>query len=707
LETLTDAVKAEVKNYIEGIKRQGKLEEGDPELDLLRDRWDQYTDAFVNSAYDIFLNKANQNSLVNKALQQVKTVDGVNVIDVNGNVSWKALIKHGNPDTIVMAVKDLFEKGIREDNGSVTVYTPPQAQRIGEYFRKIYMDKLNAAKARELNNSRAKNASPANIISDFLKDRGFFSLVKDKEGNLLLSQSDWAAFLFEVRSQIGTGVGNNALKAKVSGIDFVQNKLGDFLDKLKDEKGNDKFNDYQKQVIKEKLIDVIVAKLKPGTNDAADIERLIALDTINKGNAFNAETQHAVNKVVGVSDLSQSVLDQIRQLTKTAQQIINYTTGAAPNGNGQMVNRGAYAFQAMAEIDRKIKTILREHAISKSNQQMIAKYLADIMGGGTVSLLLNPNNAIENVATQIGTNIAESFNLLVTDRKLYRQTFGKFNGAFWKAWWNYASGGASNELANEGELTNELQSSERLRAKAWIKEFKSGPKGVAGAILKSPAYAVSIVSRFLMNSFDAATTVSLMRKRMLQSTYQALIEQGRTPAEVRGMLLQAIELPQSVQQEIKVENERIRQLLVNAGVFVTDAMMKQNESDMFLSAYESVLQNAATTAGATMKQATEVTKALTESAQMQAKSLGGKKQLMAKDIFSMAIYGATQAALWPQKSLFKASREAESRGEFNRAARLQFAGTVWQTAIGKFVSGVANFMNLAISATPLGAAQVY
>lgn len=703
LKTLHDAVKEQIKNYVD----QAASVLTEEEEQLFREQWDSYTEAFVNSTYDIVLNKGNQNSLVNESLKQIE-IDGTHIVDVNGNVKWSALIEHNDPNSIGEKVKELFKDGFKEKDGTVTQYTNSQAERIGEYFQRIYEDKLESAKERAQQNNRVKNKSAKNIVSDFIKDRGFFNLVKDKDGNLLLSQTDWDNAIKYIKKQITRSeVGKDKLENEIRGLPLVQEKLRTFLDSQTNKDGTPKFTKAQKNIIENEFVDTIVAKLDTATNEPTSIDRLIALDKINQGNAFNAETQQAINKVVGVGNLDQGVLDKIQSLTQLAQSILSGNVVTGYTSSNPSVNRAAYAYTALVEIDRKIKEILREYKIDKSGQQRVVKYLSDLMGGGTVSLLVNPNNIIENINTQLGTNIGETLNLAFTNPKLFAKTFGRLQGDFWTSWLNYAQGGASNEITNESDLSSDLQSSERLRVRGVINEFKGNSfgdivKGLGSLILKSPAYAVSIISRTIMNSFDAATTTSLMRKRALQTVYNSLINQGNDSEQALRLMDKAFNVPANIEKEIQTENKRIETLLKNAGFPVNTPMMNQNARDMRLSIYEDILQDQAKKSGATIKQATEITKALIETSQAQAKVLGGKKQMPARDVLSLIIYNTANAIIAPQKSLYSAARTAEDEGKFNKAARLQLAGSVYQNFIGKFVGGVANFMNLALTATPYG-----
>lgn len=699
LETLYEALKKEVKNHVDGIAQNLQQEDAD----LLREQWDKYTQAFVNSSYDIILNKSNQNNLLNESLKQVK-VDGVNIIDINGNVKWSALIEFDDADTITKNVKELFKNGITEKDGTVTKYSDKEAERIGDYFKRLYDKKLAAAKFKALNNSRVNNKSAQNIVADFLKDRGFLNLVKDKNGELLLDAADWQGMIRYLKATINTSnKGKDVLGKEIRGLDLVQNKLHQFLSKPRAD--GSVFSPQQIKLIEDHFVNSVLAKLEPGSVDVTSIQRLIALDNLNQGKAFQEETQQAVNKVVGVSGLSQAVLNQLQFLTQLARNIVN---GAAITGSPTSdINLGQYAFTNLVEIDRKIKEVLHQLKIDKSGQQRAAKYTSDLLGTAIQTLLINPNNLIENPITQTGTNIAESVALFALSPTLFARSFKDIQANYGSQLINYAGGGASNDLANETDLNSDLQASERLRVRSIINEVKG--KDLRGTILgvlsiasKSPQYAVHIFQRVFANSFDAATAVSLLRKKMLSSVFNSLIKQGNTREEVLKMMDAAYNIDPAVIQKIEVESRRQEALMRDAGFPVNAAMIRQNKFDMKMSVYEGILRGEAARTGHTIRQATEATKTLIEASNSMGKMLGGKRRSLSTDWLTTGILGLAHGILIPQQHFFKRHKELELEGKLDKAARQQVFGAIYQSAIGKFVGSVANFTNLAISATPLG-----
>lgn len=696
LETLYNSVKTEVDNYVE--EAASRLE--DNEADLLRQQWDAYVKGFMDAGYDIMLSKSDQNKLLNEALKQVE-VNGVQIVDVNGNIKWRTLQEHNNPGEITASVKTLFESGVQDEYGQLVKYRPEQAERIGNYFERLYNNKLAAVKQASQANNRVKNTSAKNIISDFIKDRGFVNLVKDKDGKLLLTQADWDSALKYMQDKSGSRNG-----------DVLLPELEKFLLSLKDANGNNRYNPKQIEIIKKEFTQTVAAKLVPGTAKPGALDRLIAINNINQGALFNENKQFAINDIVGLSGINQAVLDQIRQLVAAADEIRrgNNVQFPAQVSGDPAKSRGAYAFQALSQIERKIKEIIRVNKIDRSTAQGIVKYIGDVFGAASSSLLINPGNISENILTGFASNVAESITLLFTNWRLYKQ-LGQAQKDFWTAWASHATGGVANEVIVDTDISSDLQAGERLRLSNYFREYGKGIKGIASAILKTPATIYSLISRVIMNDFDAGFNSSLMRKKAIGSVYNALRGQGLSSEETLKSMDAALNISDSVKKEIEIENRSIAEKLKSVGINPTKADMAQNALDMRLALYENALAAAAKEKGfnVTPKIISESTKALIESASLQAKDLGGKKQLPVGtlDLVNTLIYSGAHGLLFPQRSLFKAQQVAEEEGRLKAAAKNQAFAELYKNTVGRFAGGIANFMALAVTSTPLGFVSAY
>lgn len=690
LETLYDAVKTEIDNYVQ--EAADRL--GDTEADLLRQQWDAYFKEFMAGGYDIMLGKSDQNKLLNEALKQIE-VNGLQIVDVNGNIKWKTLMEDNDPDKISDAVKKLFENGVQDETGVVHKYKPEEAERIGNYFERLYKNKLAAVKQASNGNKRTSQTSAKNIISDFIKDRGFVNLVKDKDGNLLLTQADWDRALKYMQDKSGSRNG-----------DVLLPELEKFLLGLKDQNGNPKFNQRQIEIIKKEFQQTVAAKLLPGTAKPGAMDRLIAINNINGGDLFNEQKQFAINDIVGVSGLNQNVLNQIKQLVQAAHQIrLGNNVPLNPNTSGNPVkSRGAYAFQVLSQIERKIREIVRVNKIDRSTAQGIVKYIGDVFGAASTSLLINPGNVGENIVTGLASNIAESINILTTKPALLKRLFK--DGNFWSAWASHVTGGVANEVIVDADISSDLQAGERLRLNNWRRELAKLKSGDISAILKTPAYAISIFSRSIMNSFDAGFNSSLMRKKAMLSVYNSLRAQGMSGDETLSVMDQALNITPKVNAELDAENKAIAQMLKSVGINPTSADMALNKRDMKLALYEDVLRDGAMLQGlkTSDKIISESAKALIDSASLQAKDLGGKKQLPVGtlDFLNKLIYQGAHGLLFFQREFFKAQQVAEEEGRLGAAAKNQAFAELYKNTIGRFAGGIANFMALAVTSTPLG-----
>ena len=688
LETLHKAVKKEVDNYVNEVSSSLS----DEQAEVLKSQWDEYVNGFMNSAYDIMLGKSDQSKLLNEALKQVK-IDGQQIVDVNGNIKWNKLMEDGNPATIGESVAKLFRDGIKDENGVEQKYSSAQADRIGEYVKGLYEKKIGAVKQQKIGNERSKNISSKNIISDFIKDKGFINLVKDKDGKLLLTQANWAKALEKIRESIGVK----------KGVDPILTELDKYLKGLTNEKGERRLTDQQVDIVKREFEQTVAAKLVPGTATPHAMDRLIALKNLNGGKAFNEQTQSALNHIVGVSGLDEKVINQIKELTQAAQDIISGNNVSESTSDDPLKNRGAYAYQALSQVERKIKEIIRSNKMSRSQTQSVVKYISDVLGAASTSLLINPGNFGENIVTGIASNVGETVNMLTTNPKLFKR-LSESQSDFWKGWASHASGGVANEVINETDMTSDLQAGERLRVRGLMNDFNNGK--YLSALAKAPGYVVSLVSRWIMNSFDAGFNSSMLRKKAVTSIYSALRDQGYTSKETLDLMDSALKVDEATNKELDAENERIKKILNDAGLNPTAADMAQNKIDMKLSLYERVIQAGARgkDINATPKQIREITKALVESSAIQAKVLGGKKQIpiSSADVLNKAIYGASLVALYPQREAFKTQQKLEEQGKLRQAAYNQAFAEGWKNTIGRFAGGIANFLALATTATPYG-----
>jgi hypothetical protein len=680
MEKLFGEVKNQLDNYVEELVK-GK----EPAVaDIIREQWNGYAEAFMNSAYDIILTKTNQRALLNEVMKKIE-VNGNSLVDQKGNIKWSELSSSGDVDEIKRAVFDLFRNGYEDKAGVKVTFSANEANMIANYVGNLYSQKIQAITQRDLVNKRLSNQSPKNLISDFIKSLGQFSISKDSEGKLTKSKSLPTELVreFEQALILGSGTSSNLMQ-------MYLRKLDDFLRRT-DASGNSELGltDEKIEEIKNAFQDYINAKLLPKTATPNNLQKLFALTQLHNGIAFNQSTQQAVNRVVGVSNVSQSVLTQISNLSQAAGQLMQ-----SPDME--------YAYIALAEIDRKIKELLYEHKIDQNLVGGILASIKDYMSASTSTLLLNPNNFLENISTGFGTAaVGESIKALISLPPSISKELSKDSAkSFWSAFFTHIFGGAHGNVVNDYERMRDISGGERLRfTKNELKEIRKSPAKWFG---KFPLKVANTAMRVGMNSFDVATMEVIARNNMVVSLYKSLVQvQGKEKAE--ETMKQALNLTDAQMAEIDASAEKIMNILKSVGITPTAAhralIRNQIKTKMYVDA---IYANT----NIDLKTIERNVKALSISANEVSKILGGKKKLDTNggfDIFSIVLYAAPQIFTSVQNKAFKSAEGDFEKGNYGKGFAKEFiTSTVFQNGIAKFVGGVANFAVLGLTVTPIG-----
>lgn len=706
---LFEAIKTETDNMLDRIT--AKLNDEDAEM--VREKWENYFDTFQNAAYDILLGQKHQNQLIKEGLKQIE-VNGVPTVDINNNIRWGLLMEHDNPAEISASIAHLFRNGIKDGDGQIVRFPPDQAQRIGDYFQKIYEKKLAEKKLQKLNQNRTENTSSKNLISDFIKDQGFFRAVKDKQGKLLLAQTDWKAALEAMRNANGTG------------LTLPIQKLRDFLASKKDASGNRKYTDSQIDIVVAEFERTVAAKMLPGTATPNAMQRLIALNTLNAGKSFQTGFSHALNTLVGVPELSQELMDNLQNSATRAANILSAGNVVSPStSRNPLENAGAHAYLAQQMLDRTIRENMRTHKTNSNWGQLIVKFYADLAISAANSKLTNPRNILENIFTAVATNIAETIALLSNGRE-----FGKFikraQSEYWTAWGSHFGGGVADDIVMDEDYKSDIQTGERLRAKnlgkaavalldaaknvpdAPLASLKEASAIAAKTTAQLPAYAANMITRGLLNTFDAATNEALLSKSVVGAMYDAMMEiaPGLTKAEKRAKVIKELDGVFNMTPEIKADldaiTKEVEKQLRAAGETPTAANMAQIKNQMQFALYEQAFMNL--NPEMSEPRAKEVTKAVIEGASNKARALGGKRKMQVHDydLLTRLLYGVADVATWPQRKSYEKMTAAEKEGKLGAAALHQAIATVSQVSLGLFVGGSAKFAALGLTATPYG-----
>lgn len=681
LETLHKEVKKQVDNYVESITHKDMTQ---AQKDILREQWDNYTQAFMDSMYDIMLSKGQQQKLLTEALSNIQ-IDGKDITDKNGNIKWSELSKDNNVDEVRDKIYDLFRNGFTDKAGNKVQFTSTQAHRISEYYANLYQQKINDVIQRDIANERAKNQSPKNLVSDFVKAQGFFQLVKDKSGQLTKMKSKWDDLLREIK----TGDNQQGI------IQQLQAKLGEFLTQT-DSSGNKIFDITNEKIneAKQQLEREIKSKLLPSSATPNNIQKLSALSQVNNGIAFNNSTQQALTKVAGVSIENQQVLNKINQLSQLAQSLIDNPDTA-------------FAQQAFAQIDRKIRELIFDVKLN-SKTVIGLQGLEDTMSALKSTLLLNPANVSENILTNIASLGNEFLRIMLsspsgTKRKLAKQALNAFRTSFA----SHVSGGSHENVVNDYDTIKELSSGERFRfTSSDLQKYKDQP---LREFARTPLKALHTAMRVIMNSFDAATMETLVRIQTANSLNNALKE-AYGKEKGNELFNKAMDITPQQLQKIDTQVNDLVTEMNKAGIYPTVMDKALMKSQMKTALYINNLEGNQTLSDTDKKRIRDNMQGIVRGVSESTRLIGGKKKVpfRAVDVASWIPSLLGGGILRTQGSLLESAEKSRQKGNFKSAQGKQIIATsLFKNGIGSFLGGRLNFLYLALTTSPLGFLSAY
>lgn len=698
LQTLHEATRKEVAKYVQGITK----DLSEVEAEIIQAQWDKYTESIIEGSYDLMLGKGEQNKLLNEALKQVK-IDGKSILDKNGNIQWGKLSESGNVDVVKRAISDLFQEGVKNQDGSVQKYTQEQADRIAQYLGTRYEQKLQAYVQRQQANERIKNQSSDNLASDFLKNEGYFGVGK-KDGVLSVTKSDWKSFMNKLRSNLNSINKNDVIKG-------VEDSFRNYLQERNDTLPSDE--QLSDEIIDEKVKafgELVTAKFAPSTATPNALQRVVALTQLNNGKAFNQSTQQAINKLSGVSDIDQVTLNRLNNVSNIVANLISQNSLSPISSTNPAVSRSAYALQALSQLDREIKMIIRESKMDKTNLKKTLGFINDYISTATVSLLVNPNNTRENITTAFASSMVEAMAQFITNPRLAIKTQGGNFKVFWNAFFSHVMGGSHTSTMTDEDMSIDLPQGEVYTLKNIQRNIElanNKPKAIIKEFAKTPLYLVQQLNRLILNSFDAAFNSVIMRRQMMGSMYSVLKENGYSTSEAFDIMDEAVDITPEIRKEINDEIQVIDQELKKVGIHVTNADKSLMAIEMRNAQYDITLQKYMKN-GMTNQQVSEATKAILKSSGEVSKILTGKKKIPSNDVISTIVYSFPQFLLKLQQTQFDKAKKSFEQGNYKTAASQEFIGELFgKNGFAKFIGGIGNFANLAITSIPiLGMVQV-
>jgi len=683
LETLFDEVQKEVNNYVQELTNKNKLSQN--QASDLKQKWDKYLESFKNSTFDIILSSSEGQKLLTEALRQIQ-ISGVDILDSNGNIKWTNLSNSLNIHIVERKVKELFENGFRDKTGVTQQYSSKQADVIAKYFRNLLEEKIIAVRQKQLANTRVSQLSAKNLISDFIASLGYVATRKDNAGQLSKLVSRWDNIITEARKAKSIGKLNDYINDMKKELEtYLKGTTNKDGSPISNEKINIALDDFEK---------LLIQKIAPKTATPNVLRNLVALSSLNNGIAFNASTQHAVSKIAGVSSLQQNVLNRIDELIKLTNDILS--------------NKNTFtAFQYLAQIDRKIKELIHESNLDKAQKGgAVLSHVSDLMAMMKSTLLVNPNNIIENLNTNVATSISSLMTLFSElPIKYWGKSSKKIIKTMIKGMLSHIFGGASEGVISDYDKFSHVSAWERLRFKKNdLRALKDAP---IREIMQIPAKIISTILRVSMQSIDVAFLEANNQMQIISSMYKNIGEVYGN--DIRNKALERVfNVSKADRQEIIKDINTFKARLKSLGV-------SPNSFDMKL-AYEQALLGRCLTnmmggMDASMsdedkyKRGYEQLNNIAKSANEVSRTLLGKKRPMLSWIDLASYIPSTIGAgiLSMQQSSRTTTTKLHKKGYHNSAMMFDFATTsLLQNGMTAFIGGRLNFLYLALTASPLG-----
>ena len=681
LETLHTAVKNEVQKYIDGVVNN--LDE--ETANMVREQYENYTEGIMNSMYDLMLGKGEQNILLKEALKQLE-IDGEKITDKNGNILWSKLSTSGDIDVIKKSLSNLFQTGIKSQDGSVKNYTRSQADRIANFLSRIYENKLAAYTQRQAANERIKNKSTDNLAADFLKEEGYFGVAK-KDGVLAVTKSDWKFFINELKGKLST-----------QKKDDILNQIGESFREFLQEKNRTMPGDLQtsEDVINEKVQEfkkLVTAKFAPSTATPNALHRLIAFKQLNNANAFQNSTQQVINKISGVNQLSQTSLDRLKMLAESVENIMK-------------IEGGDFSLQALSKIDREIKLVIRDARSDKEGLSTALRLLNDYIGASTTTILVNPKNILENISTAFTTSATEILNQLMINPKIAIKEQGLNMKIFWSAWVSHILGGAHTSVMTDNDISIQLPRGEVYTIPTLLRNIELSEnkfKQVMKEISKSPLYMAHLLNRILLNSFDTAFNAVILRRQMSSSFYNSLLDNGYSKVKALEILDEALNIPGDLQKQITDNSKLIETELNKVGLYLNASDKALMAIEMRNVNFDYILQKYKKSQ-VTDQQVKETTRAILKSSSETTKALTGKKKINVHklNLISQLLYSIPAGMLKVEQGLFDSAQNSREKGNYGMGNVKEFIGSsLGKNGFSKFVGGRANFAVLGVGSIPI------
>lgn len=687
LETLHFEIKKSIREFVKDLDAAATDKMTEIEKEQLIDSYDEYTKELMNSVYDIVLSKGEQARLLNEMLKQEGLVIGDgNFLDKNGNISWsKVGGENGDPKLVKVKVKELLMDGVKDEQGKTVKYNEQQATQLAEYFERIYTKKRNDVienRINKANNPVAKNTK-ATIISSFIQSLGEFKISRNAKGDDITT-TDWKRLINKFRT--------DALNNNQATVNDLKTRLAEYIN------SDPKLSTLPKSYINEVLTQfekIALAKMKGKAAKRTAIDKLMNFADLNKGNAFNAETNAALLETLDISEIDQETLVRVQALSQAMSQL----------------NKGGLSPTSMQYLQDFIH-FNTQKLVTKNirNKSFLASFLNAIganLKAIATSFLIAPISISENITTSLGTSLGQTAALAKRGQFGTQSVLEYFRGFLTGA---FDIGEANMDY--DRIIRNTLPSSDSYNISTFLKSYSNlftdfGSETAKEAFLQTiggVAAVVNSLGKVVLNAFDNAAVSAMFYKGTMIGLYDN-VEKYYGKDEAMRVLrgVKGMKNNQVVQNYIDANLPTLITTVEQGLGKKLNALQRANiKSDLKRKAIEIVLMDS-NLPNMTEDLAALIVNDAIMSGMKMAKIFNGKQNMIQEGVLGAptnSLYKGAEALRAVPTTLYERGEKNIKEGKVLKGSTIQLAGDYSSFFSGLFAYGISRFLVLGKTAIP-------
>jgi len=669
-------VKAKVKELLmDGVKdEQGKtVKYNEQQATQLAEYFERIYTKKRNDVIENRINKANT--------PIAKNPKAAIIASFMDSLEWGQLVEQfkidalNNNNATISDLKDKLEEYINND---------PMLSVLPESYKKEVIDKFEKiATAKGQPNKTLLKNTKATIISSFIQSLGEFKISRNAKGDDITT-TDWKRLINKFRT--------DALNNNQATVNDLRTRLAEYIN------SDTKLSTLPKSYINEVLTQfekIALAKMKGKAAKRTAIDKLMNFADLNKGNAFNAETNAALLETLDISEIDQETLVRVQALAQAMSQL----------------NKGGLSPTSMQYLQDFIH-FNTQKLVTKNirNKSFLASFLNAIganLKAIATSFLIAPISISENITTSLGTSLGQTAALAKRGQFGTQSVLEYFRGFLTGA---FDIGEANMDY--DRIIRNTLPSSDSYNIATFLKSYAnlftepSWQKGGEAFLqtIGSVAAVVNSLGKVVLNAFDNAAVSAMFYKGTMIGLYDN-VEKYYGKDEAMRVLkgVKGMKNNQVVQDYIDANLPTLIATVEQGLGKKLNVLQRANiKSDLKRKAIEIVLMDSNLPNMTEDLAALIVNDAIISGMKM-AKIFNGKQNMIQEGVLGAptnSLYKGAEALRAVPTTLYERGEKNIKEGKVLKGSTIQLAGDYSSFFSGLFAYGISRFLVLGKTAIP-------